>query len=72
VRSTLGYQVEDPVNTALTGVTAACVVAWGVLLTATGERRAAAFRPSFDPEREHYLIHQLDALNATLLRAARK
>jgi hypothetical protein len=72
VRSMIGYHVREPVNTALAGITAACVVAWGTLLTASGERRAAAFRPALLPEQEFHLIRQLDSLNATLLRVARK
>lgn len=72
VRSVFGYEVAEPVNTALMGMGAACVLAWGALLTANGERRAMVFRPALPPEQEFHLIRQLDSLNTTLLRVARK
>lgn len=72
IRSLFGYSVARPVNTFLVGVTAACVVAWALLLSRKGEvhRTQAGF--SWRAGEEHRLIGQLDSLNATLLRVARK
>lgn len=73
LRSMFGYQMTHSSNTLLTGISAACVLAWSFFLTAEGERRACRLRPALSGAgQERHLIQQLDALNATLLRAARK
>ena len=72
VRSTIGYQVQDSINVALTAIGAGCVVAWGVFLTADGERRAGTLHFSLHADRERHLVQQLDTLNTALLRVARK
>ena len=69
-RTLFGLRLADEVNIAFLAVTAACVVAWLILLTPQG----AEVRPeAVPPERasEHYLLVQLDSLNAALLKVRR-
>jgi len=49
----------------------ACSLAWALLLTAHGEEVRAQF-PQIRPDAEERILHQLDALNATLLKVSRK
>ena len=72
IRTLLGYEVARPVNTALTGIAAACTLAWATLLSRQGEAVRRTVRATWDPEEEGRLIGQLSSLNTTLLRVARK
>jgi hypothetical protein len=70
-RTLLGYHVGDTANIVGTAIGSACSVAWAVLLTAHGEEVRAQL-PQIRPEAEERILHQLDALNATLLKVSRK
>ena len=54
------------------GLYAICVLAWIFLLTKKGEKRTVVFGHRWRPGESDRLVGQLDALNATLLRSARK
>jgi len=49
-----------------------CVLCWVFLLSRTGESRTTSLRLGRSPIEERRLLGQLEALNATLLRTARK
>jgi hypothetical protein len=70
-RTLLGYGVGTTANVVATATGAACSLAWAVLLTARGEEVRAQL-PQIRPEAEERILHQLDALNATLLKVSRK
>jgi hypothetical protein len=70
-RTLLGYDVGQTSNVVATVVASACTLAWAVLLTAKGEEVHAQL-PQIRPEAEERILHQLDALNATLLKVSRK
>jgi hypothetical protein len=70
-RTLLGYHVGQTSNLVATAIGSACSVAWAVLLTAHGEEVRAQL-PQIRPEAEERILHQLDALNATLLKVSRK
>lgn len=72
IRTILGFQVAQPVNLALSGIGAACAVAWAVLLGPEGERRPVRLHMVWNRSREQTLVNQLDSINAALLRVARK
>jgi hypothetical protein len=57
-------------NAFMTCIQAGCYLAWGLLLSREGERTVTKVRQNLSPERERILIGELDALNATLLRAS--
>lgn len=71
LRSIFGVQVSGSTNTVLTGVMAACVVAWLVLLNQKGEERTVTMHPHLAGQ-EEYLVRQLDQINATVIRASHK
>jgi len=72
IRSMFGYEVARPVNIFLMGVSAACVLAWLVLLSPAGERRVVRFRLLWNRGEEKHLAGQLETMNAALLRLAGK
>jgi hypothetical protein len=59
------------VNTSLMGIASACAVAWWIGLTQKGEE-VQVHLPSLGPGAEQRALQQLEALNATLLKASRK
>jgi len=63
--------VEDAVNTGLMGIASACAVAWWLGLSRKGEEIQVNL-PSLGPGAEQRVMQQLEALNATLLRASHK
>ena len=69
-RLMLGYNVGGTYNVVATAIGSACTVAWAVLLTAKGEEVPQL--PQIRPEAEERILHQLDALNATLLKVSQK
>ncbi|HYL97296.1 MAG TPA: hypothetical protein VET69_15930 [Terriglobales bacterium] len=69
--SVFGLRLYTAVDTGLMGVSTACALAWAFLLTPKGEDVRMTI-PHFGPEHEERLLYQLDSLNTTLLRAARK
>ncbi|HUP04684.1 MAG TPA: hypothetical protein VMU19_11885 [Bryobacteraceae bacterium] len=72
LRSALGLTPKtDVMNLAMTALSAACTFAWFLLLTRKGEE-ARVKRPWIGKEQEQRILSQLDAMNAALLRPARK
>jgi len=72
VRTISGEVVTRMISVVLHGVGAACAIAWVLLLNAQGERKRSNVRrhiPAIDEDR---LVSQLDAINRSLLRSARK
>ena len=76
--STLGlvfwfFQIKiiDAVNTTLMGIASACAIAWWIGLTQKGEE-VQVHLPSLGPGAEERALQQLEALNASLLKASRK
>ena len=61
----------DGVTATLMGIASACAVAWWIGLTKKGEE-VQVHLPSLGPGAEQRVMQQLEALNATLLRASRK
>jgi len=71
MRSLFGKHLTDEVNAILLCVTTASVVAWLILLRATGEdSRPVPVR--YGEEHESRLLAHLDSLNAALLRASNR
>ncbi|MGB7723243.1 MAG: hypothetical protein WBL65_25315 [Bryobacteraceae bacterium] len=69
--SVFGLHVNSEINLFLMGISSACLVAWLVLLNAKGERvRVRTLH--FGRGDEERILHQLDSLNDTLLRASHK
>jgi hypothetical protein len=64
-------RIVDAVNTTLMGIASACAVAWWIGLAQKGEEVQVNL-PSLGPGAEQRALQQLEALNATLLRASRK
>jgi hypothetical protein len=67
----LRIKIVDSVNTTLMGIASACAIAWWIGLTPQGEE-VQAHLPSLGSGAEQRVLLQLEALNATLLRASRK
>jgi hypothetical protein len=70
MRGLFGMLLAGPVNTALTAISAASVLAWLILLSSEGEE-VPKVHPYMETPQEQRLLSQLDMLNATLLRASR-
>lgn len=70
LRSLFGLIVNNQTNLLASAVSAVCVYLWFFLLSPQGEAVPANL-PSFGPEYERRALHQLDALNATLLKASK-
>jgi hypothetical protein len=68
--SILSVRVSRPVNVAMMGISAVCILLWLMLLNNRGEETTAKL-PFIGPEREQRLVSQLNAINSTLLRATR-
>ncbi len=68
-------KIQDAVNTRfntiLMGIASACVIAWWIGLTKKGEE-VQVHLPSLGPGAEQKVMQQLEALNATLLKASQK
>jgi hypothetical protein len=62
---------DELVNTTLMGIASVCAVAWWIGLSQKGEE-VQVHLPSLGPGAEQRALQQLEALNATLLRASRK
>ena len=69
--SVFGLHVNSEINLFLMGVCSACMVAWLVLLNAKGEKVRVS-NLHFGRGDEERILHQLDSLNDTLLRASHK
>jgi len=72
VRNVVGHEVMRQLNNVLEVLSTACYLAWIFFLTSAGESRITMLRHNWSPEDEQRLIEQLNNINATLLRAARK
>jgi hypothetical protein len=64
-----GTALYTAIDTALLGVSAACVLIWLVFLNPAGEG-APETAPRVVPQYEERVLHQLNALNATMLKVA--
>ena len=71
LRTFFGMKFRTETDAASLAGSCACVLAWYFLLTPKGEE-ARVRQPWFKPEQEERILHQLDSLNATLLKVARK
>jgi uncharacterized membrane protein YfhO len=71
LHSVFGLHLKNEVDMFLMGTSCACLVAWLVLLNAKGEKvRVSTLH--FGRGDEQRILHQLDSLNDTLLRASHK
>lgn len=71
LRSMFGFAISEPMNVLLSGLSAACALAWLVLLNPEGEARKVELHAP-PAGQEEFLVRQLDQLNAAVMRAARK
>jgi hypothetical protein len=71
-RNLKGSAITQVANIAGLIVTVTCLLVWIVFLNARGENKKVVVRRSCEAEEEEALVQQLAAINATLLRAARK
>ena len=71
LRTLFTVTAGEPVDLALVAITAACSVAWWLLLRAKGEE-ARVSMPHLGPGSEERILRQLDSLNATLLKVSPK
>jgi len=69
LRTLFTVSVGSALNVTFAGVTAAAFLAWWLLLSARGEAVHASM-PHLGPGSEEHVLHQLDALNATLLKVS--
>jgi len=66
-----GLRLRTWLDAGLTGVSSACVMAWLFFLNGKGEEVRHSL-PWINPDHEERILHQLDALNSTLLKIAPK
>jgi hypothetical protein len=71
LRSVLGLKVSASLSNIQLGITAFCVLLWLIFVDAKGEIRLMTVS-SFAPEQEERILSKLNALNSTVLKAARK
>ena len=71
VRTILGLRLDAVTNSFMLGVSSLCMIAWFFLLKARGEE-AKMNLPWISSEHEERILEQLEAINATILRAARR
>jgi hypothetical protein len=71
-RNTIGPTAIHLVNVAVMCAAAGCLAIWILFLSREGERQEVKQRIHWDPDSEKRLLHQLDSINASLLRSARK
>lgn len=67
-----GIAARNAVNIAVHGVDLLCIGVWIVFLNRTGEAKTVVVRHAWTPQREELLVKQLAAVNASLLRSARR
>lgn len=72
VRAFLGPTVVDAVNTGLNAIGIVSVLAWILLLRSNGETVPARMAPQRSKQEEERLLEQLNAINRTLVRSARR
>jgi hypothetical protein len=71
-RNVTGVAATGIVNITISSISIACLVVWIRFLNRNGEAIRIAHRPVWGPEQEEHLIGQINAVNSSLLRAARK
>ena len=72
IRNVVGHELMRTLNNVVLALSAACYLAWIFFLTRAGESRVMTLRHSWTSDDEQRLIEQLNSINATLLRAARR
>lgn len=72
IRNVVGHEVMRQLNVVVLGISAGCYLVWIFSLTRAGEKRTMSLRHNWSSDQEQHLIDQLNSINATLLRAARK
>lgn len=70
-RTLIGWQVTPGFNILQTAVSAACTIAWWLLLSARGEE-VQVHAPALRPDAEERILEQLELLNSTLLKVSKK
>jgi len=71
-RNVTGHAVNNTVNLVLLAVSVSCLLVWILFLNRQGEQTTVVLRQHWRPEQEELLVGRLSAINATLLRSARK
>ena len=71
-RNIVGPTAIDLMNTVVMCTAAACLMIWLVFLNREGERRVVKNRIQWNLDAQERLLSQLDSINASLLRSARK
>jgi hypothetical protein len=71
LHSVFGLRLYDAVDTGLMGISSLCTLAWFFLLTPKGEEVRREL-PTLGPNDEGRILYQLDALNSTLMKVAKK
>lgn len=72
VRNVAGADTVDLVNMVNSMIAVLCIGVWVRYLNRAGERQTVTLGHRWKPEQAQHLIEQLDSINATLLRTARK
>lgn len=72
IRNLVSWESYDTVNTIFLALWGCCYAAWILLLTRAGENRMIVVRHDIRAADEERLITQLNAINSTLLRTARR
>jgi hypothetical protein len=72
IHNMVGHEVVHQLNNVVLVMTMGCYLAWIFLLTRAGESGVAMLRHNWAPADEQRLVDQLNSINATLLRVARK
>ena len=72
IRNVSGYGFVRPLSTALQAVGLACLVFWIAAINRRGESVPTVLGHRWRPGEEEHLVGQLDAINQSLLKAARK
>lgn len=65
----IGHQWDKVLSPAMLAISTACLIFWTVALRGEREQESQIFRHRWNPEDEQRLLNQLDAVNASLLRA---
>lgn len=72
VRNVSGYEFTGTVSAILIAIADVCLLAWIVFFNRRGEASTLVLRRQFHPQDEERLVKQLDAINAALLKAAKR
>lgn len=72
VRNVMGFELTPAVSTSLLALSGVCLLVWVLFLNRNGETQMVVLRHQWHPQDEERLVQQLDSINATLLRTARK